>query len=382
MPMSELTPSPAPALELPDQEQAHKYHRAKRYLSLSGFVLHTAVLAALLFSGASVALRDAAYGIASHPALALLAYLLMVRVLLEFVGLPLHYLSGFRLEHRYGLSRLTKRAWMKDQLKAMLVGGVLAASEMEILYGALRRRPEDWWLISGLIFIAFFILMANLAPVLLLPIFYKFKPLEDAPLIERLQELCRRAGTRIRGVFEWKLSEKSKKANAALVGLGNTRRIILADTLLENFSQEEIEVVLAHELGHHVHRHMARGILLQSATVLGGCYLLHRILEAIGTRWELTGPADFANLPLLWLAVNALSLLLMPWVNGYSRHMERQADAYALRATGNRPAFISSMEKLARQNLAQRRPHPLMEFIFHSHPSIEKRISFAQQKPY
>ncbi len=201
MPMSELTPSPAPALELQDQEQAHKYHRAKRYLSLSGFVLHTAVLAALLFSGASVALRDAAYGIASHPALALLAYLLMVRVLLEFVGLPLHYLSGFRLEHRYGLSRLTKRAWMKDQLKAMLVGGVLAASEMEILYGALRRRPEDWWLISGLIFIAFFILMANLAPVLLLPIFYKFKPLEDAPLIERLQELCRRAGTRIRGVF-------------------------------------------------------------------------------------------------------------------------------------------------------------------------------------
>ncbi len=382
MPMSELTPSPAPALELPDQEQAHKYHRAKRYLSLSGFVLHTAVLAALLFSGASVALRDAAYGIASHPALALLAYLLMVRVLLEFVGLPLHYLSGFRLEHRYGLSRLTKRAWMKDQLKAMLVGGVLAASEMEILYGALRRRPEDWWLISGLIFIAFFILMANLAPVLLLPIFYKFKPLEDAPLIERLQELCRRAGTRIRGVFEWKVSEKSKKANAALVALGNTRRIILADTLLENFSQEEIEVVLAHELGHHVHRHMARGILLQSATVLGGCYLLHRILEAIGTRWELTGPADFANLPLLWLAVNALSLLLMPWVNGYSRHMERQADAYALRATGNRPAFISSMEKLARQNLAQRRPHPLMEFIFHSHPSIEKRISFAQQKPY
>ncbi len=178
------------------------------------------------------------------------------------------------------------------------------------------------------------------------------------------------------------MSEKSKKANAALVGLGNTRRIILADTLLENFSQEEIEVVLTHELGHHVHRHMARGILLQSATVLGGCYLLHRILEAIGTRWELTGPADFANLPLLWLAVNALSLLLMPWVNGYSRHMERQADAYALRATGNRPAFISSMEKLARQNLAQRRPHPLMEFIFHSHPSIEKRISFAQQKPY
>ncbi len=382
MPMSELTPSPAPALELPDQEQAHKYHRAKRYLSLSGFVLHTAVLAALLFSGASITMRDAAYGIASHPALALLVYLLMLGVLLKLIGLPFDYLSGYWLEHRYRLSNLTKKVWVWDQIKALLVGGALAAAGMEILYGTLRRRPEDWWLISGLIFIAFFILMANLAPVLLLPIFYKFKPLQDAPLIERLQELCRRAGTRIRGVFEWKLSEKSKKANAALVGLGNTRRIILADTLLENFSQEEIEVVLAHELGHHVHRHMARGILLQSATVLGGCYLLHRTLEAIGTRWELTGPADFANLPLLWLAVTLLSLALMPWVNSYSRHMERQADAYALRATRNRPAFISSMEKLARQNLAQRSPHPLMEFIFHSHPSIEKRIAFAKQKPY
>ena len=157
MPMSELTPSPAPALELPDQEQAHKYHRAKRYLSLSGFVLHTAVLAALLFSGASVALRDAAYGIASHPALALLVFLLMLGVLLKLIGLPFDYLSGYWLEHRYRLSNLTKKVWVWDQIKALLVGGALAAAGMEILYGTLRRRPEDWWLISGLIFIAFFI---------------------------------------------------------------------------------------------------------------------------------------------------------------------------------------------------------------------------------
>jgi STE24 endopeptidase len=196
-----------------------------------------------------------------------------------------------------------------------------------------------------------------------------------------LLELSRRAGTRVKGVFEWKLSEKSKKANAALTGLGNTRRIILSDTLLEQFQDEEVEAVLAHELGHHVHHHILRGITIQAAATIGGFYLIHCTLDWLGPHFGFQGAADFANLPLLALVTTFLSLVLLPAVNSYSRAMERQADTYALRAISSRAPFISSMEKLAELNLAERQPHPWIEFIFHSHPSIQKRIDFAQKFP-
>jgi len=224
-------------------------------------------------------------------------------------------------------------------------------------------------------------LLANLAPILIFPIFFKFKPLENPSLTERLLELSRHAGTRVKGVFEWKLSEKSKKANAALVGLGNTRRIVLSDTLLAQFRDEEVEAVLAHEFGHHVHRHMFQGIAIQGGTTFLGFYLIHRTLGWLSPHFGFQGAADFANLPLLALVTVGLSLLLLPAVNAHSRAVERQADAYALRAISSRDAFISSMEKLAELNLAERQPHPWIELIFHSHPSIAKRISFARQLP-
>ena len=217
--------------------------------------------------------------------------------------------------------------------------------------------------------------------VLIFPIFFKVKPLENPSLTERLLELSRRAGTRVKGVFEWKLSEKSKKANAALMGLGNTRRIILSDTLLEKFQDEEVEAVLAHELGHHVHRHILQSIALQGVATFVGFYLIHRTLIWLTPHFGFQGIADFANLPLVALVTTFLSLALLPVVNSYSRAMERQADAYALRAIPSRAPFISSMEKLAELNLAERQPHPWIEFIFHSHPSIQKRIDFAQRFP-
>ena len=362
-----------------DQGRARSYHRKRRVLGVAGFLLDTSLLAALLFSGVSAAIRDRAYHVSTHPAVAPLVYLLLLGIIVKLAGLPLDYLSGYRLEHSYGLSNLTPAAWAKDQLKGFLVGAALLGAGIEIIYGTLRRWPDHWWVIAGSVFVLFFIVLANLAPVVLFPIFFKFKPLENPSLVERLSELCRRAGTRVQGVFEWKLSEKTKKANAALVGLGNTRRIILADTLLENFTPPEIETVLAHELGHHVHGHILRGILLQSATTFLGFYLVHQALAKFSTRFDLTGPADFANLPLISLIVTALSLLLMPFVNGHSRRMERQADAYAIRSTGDGAAFISGMEKLAEINLAERQPHPLIEFFFSSHPSIEKRVAFARQ---
>ena len=364
-----------------DSTRVKRYHRTRRILGVGGFGLDFAVLVVLLVTGWTIALRIFASGKSSEPALALLIYLALFGIITKAVGLPIDFVRGYWLEHRYGLSNLSLRAWVKDQAKGFLVGGVLAVIALECLYWTMRRWPEHWWVIAAVIFVGFFVLLANLAPILIFPIFFKFKPLENSSLQERLLELSRRAGTRVKGVFEWKLSEKTKKANAALVGLGNTRRIILADTLLERLTDEEVEAVLAHELGHHVERHVFKGMAVQVAATFLGFYLAHAVLVRFSGRLGFSGPADFANLPLLALTATVLSLVLLPLVNAHSRHMERQADAYALRAIEKKSAFVSSMEKLAELNMAERRPHPWIEFIFHSHPSIEKRIAFTQETP-
>jgi STE24 endopeptidase len=230
------------------------------------------------------------------------------------------------------------------------------------------------------LFMALFILLAQLAPVVLFPIFYKFEPLDDEELRRRLVVLSERAGTRVRGVYRWKLSEKSKKANAALTGLGATRRIILADTLLDNYSSDEIEAVLAHELGHHVHRHILKSIFVQATVTFIGFYAANWALHyAVDQHlFSFDQISDFANLPLLALVSIVLSFLLMPALNAYSRYNERQADRYAFESIPSIDPFVSSMNKLAEQNLAERTPAKWVEWFFHSHPSISRRLAAAE----
>jgi Zn-dependent protease with chaperone function len=223
-------------------------------------------------------------------------------------------------------------------------------------------------------------LLAQLAPVVLFPIFYKFEPLQDGELKSRLVRLSERAGTRVRGVYKWNLSEKSKKANAALTGIGNTRRIILADTLLDHYSPDEIEAVLAHELGHHVHKHILKSILVQAAVTFVGFWAANWVLHYAMERWHIFETlSDFANLPLLVLVSTVLSFLLLPAINAFSRYNERQADRYAFQSVASVGPFISSMNKLAEQNLAERSPSKWVEWFFHSHPAISRRVAAAEQ---
>jgi STE24 endopeptidase len=255
---------------------------------------------------------------------------------------------------------------------------VLAAIVVDLLYFIIRQFPLHWWLLAWGVFLGLVVLMAQLAPVILFPIFYKFEPLQNDELKSRLTALGVRAGTRVRGVYKWNLSEKSKKANAALTGLGSTRRIILADTLLENYSVDEIEAVLAHELGHHVHRHIPKSIAVQAAMTFvgfwGANWILHYSVDHLHLFETLS---DFANFPLLVLGATLLSFLLMPAMNAYSRYNERQADEYAFQSISNVTPFISSMNKLADQNLAERRPSKFVEWFFHSHPAISRRVDAA-----
>ncbi len=370
-----------PATEQAQQrgQQAKRYHRTRRLVGLASWLVSTVLVIAFLWTGASLWLRDFAYQIFRHPALALLVYASILGVAMKLFHLPASFYRGFRLERRYGLSRQTFWGWAKDYLKASALSVLLGLAALEIVYFALRRYPEFWWVIVAAIFVLFVLVLANLAPVLLFPLFFKFKPLENADLNERLRKLCERVKTGVRGVWEWKLGEKSSRANAALVGWGNTRRIILADTLLENYSPEEIQSILAHELGHHVHADIWRGLALEAALTFVSFYAAHRVLLFATPQFGFRGLADFANLPLLMLAGTALSLVALPLANAFSRHTERAADRFALETTRDRKAFISSMEKLGAQNLAEPKPNRLIEFVFYSHPPVEKRLALARE---
>ena len=363
----------------PDSPEVRRYNRIHRWLSVAEFVVGFGMLVVLLVTGWTGWLRDLAYSLAfQNYALAVFLYVVILILISKALSSGLDFYS-FRLEHRYQLSNQKLSAWLWDEIKGVLLGAVLAGLLVELLYFIIRQFPEHWWLIAWVGFLGVAVLLAQLAPVLLFPIFYKFEPLQDEELRLRLIRLGERAGTRVRGVYKWHLSEKSKKANAALTGLGGTRRIILADTLLSNYSPDEIEAVLAHELGHHVHRHIPKGIAVQAVVTFIGFWAANWWLHYAIDRWHMFETiSDFANLPLLVLIFVGLSFVLMPALNAFSRFNERQADRYAFENIAEISPFISSMNKLAEQNLAERTPSRWVEWWFHSHPAIARRIAAAE----
>jgi STE24 endopeptidase len=362
-----------------DSPEARRYNRVRRWLGIGDIALSLGFLLALLLLGWSSVVRDWAYRAAfQNYAFAVLFYVLILMVLAKLLSFGLDYF-GYRLEQRYQLSNQRIRAWLWDEAKGFLVGFVFAAIIAELLYLTIRHFPEYWWLVAWALFMGLFVVIAQLAPLVLFPIFYKFEPLDDESLKQRLVQLGEKAGTRVRGIYKWHLSEKSKKANAALTGLGATRRIILADTLLDNYSQDEIEAVLAHELGHHVHWHILKSILVQAGITLAGFWIANFVLHLAIERWHMFDTlSDFANLPMLVLLSTVLSVVLMPVLNAYSRFNERQADRYAFQSIRSTEPFITSMNKLALQNLAERKPSKWVEWLFHSHPAIWRRIAAAE----
>jgi STE24 endopeptidase len=362
-----------------DSPEARRYNRIRRWLGVADFAVGFSFLIVLLATGWSGWLRDLAYRLGLQTySLALFIYLLLLLIIGKILGVGLDY-YGFLLERRFKLSTQRFSSWAWDEVKGFLVALVLGSIVVEVLYLTIRQWPQHWWILAWALFMGLFIVLAQLAPVILLPIFYKFEPLDNEDLRRRLVVLSERAGTRVRGVYRWKLSEKSKKANAALTGLGSTRRIILADTLLDNYTPEEIEAILAHELGHHVHSHIMKSIFVQAAITLFGFWAANWVLHYSVDHHMFEELSDFANLPLLALVSVVLSFLLMPALNAYSRFNERQADRYAFESISSIEPFITSMNKLAEQNLAERTPSKWVEWFFHSHPAISRRLAAAKK---
>jgi STE24 endopeptidase len=361
-------------------DESQRYESAKRFASVTGFVLDVLILVYLVRSHLSIRLREFAEMLSASPWISIAIYVVAVGAIFKVFDLLLSFYSGYILEHRFGLSRQSIGEWIKDHLKGIAVGAPLGIAGVEIIYGFLRSSPEKWWIYTSLVFVTFVVVMTNLAPVLLLPLFFKFRPVENQDLQSRVDRLARKTGTAVCGIFEWALGEKTRKANAAVVGWGNTRRIIVSDTLLEKFSGEEIEVIMAHELCHHVKNHIWQGLALQSGLTFAGFYVAYRLMPPLSLFWRFRSAADVANFPVFVLVISVVSLLILPLVNFFSRRLETQADLYALDITGDALAFVSSMEKLAEINLANKSPNRIIEFVFYSHPCVEDRIQLAADR--
>jgi Zn-dependent protease with chaperone function len=355
-----------------------RYHRLQFRLGVARLALTVGFLLAVLTTGAAGALARTTAGITRNAAAQVglvTAALAVAHALLLF---PLGWLSGFSLPRRFGLLHQPFRAWLADRAKASAIGAVLGLGGVEVVY-ALLRATSWWWLAAAAVFFVVYVVMATVLPVWVLPMFYRLTPLADEALTTRLTALAARAGIRAVGVWIADQSRKSRTANAALVGLGRTRRIVLYDTLTARFTPDEIESVLAHELGHHVHGDLRRGLLVQGALTLVTFRVADVLLRVGVDAWGLRGIADPAGLPWFGLVLVALGLVSLPLGNAFSRLIERQADDFALATTGNPNAFVSAMERLASLNLAERRPHRLKEILLYSHPALDRRIARARR---
>jgi STE24 endopeptidase len=379
MPAPDVFAAETPSLDPERQVQARRYAKISRRLWAAGTAVAALYLIIwLAFDLAAAAARSPLLAACPWP-LTLIAVAASLGVPYILLSLPLGFYQGFVLPHRFGISTQTLGSWVSDQVRGAALGAMIGTPLLLGLYALIRAQPQTWWAWAALGNSLVGTVLSALAPVLLLPLFYKQAPLGEAyaTLVDRLQKLAHKAGAEVRGTYTIDLSRRTLAANAALTGLGRTRRILLGDTLFNNFSTEEIESVVAHELGHHVHGDI--GVLLGFETALNfaGLYLASLALRWSAAAFGWSGLADPAGLPALALVIGAFDLVSMPLANAFSRWRERMADQFALQLAGHPAAFASAMTRLANQNLAEADPEPWVVAMFYSHPPLRSRIQMA-----
>ncbi len=359
-------------------EKAKPYARAKRKAWLLELALALGFLTAVSFTPAARALRSWVADLVSGWPLQTALFVTVLSAGFTLLEFPLTLYRSFVLEHRFGLSNLAFPKWLWDYIKQLLVGGLLSLLVIEGLVFIIHRARENWWLWATGGWFLWSCFLTWVMPVVLLPLFYRQRPLDNEALRQRLECFLERCGTRVRGIFEVNLSRTTKKANACLCGLGASRRVLISDTLLTSYPPEEVEVVLAHELGHHRKRHL--GIHLGVGTLAVGLSFLAAdyAVGAWGSSLGLSGIFDLAALPVAALVFLVVGTLLLPVTNGVWRFLEAQADRFALAATGNPEGFVAAMRRLAQQNLAELSPPRWVEWLLYDHPSLARRIAMAE----
>jgi STE24 endopeptidase len=372
------------ALDPTRQDQARAYARMSRRMWVVSTAVSGAYALAWLIFGWSGALRTwlAARAAAfNNPWILVASFAAVFGGLLMLIDLPLSFYTGYVLPKRFEQSTQSVGGWVADQVKGLLIGVPLGLLLLELVYLALRATGDWWWVWAAGGLLIFNVVLSNIAPVLIMPLFNKYSPLgqDHAELADRLLRLAERAGTRVRGVYKFDMSRRTKAANAALTGVGYTRRIILSDTLTNGFTADEIETVLAHELGHHVHGDIAVLIGFGAVMTAIGLFVASLALSWAVSQFGFRGISDIAGLPAFALVLGAYGVLTLPLSNAVSRWREHLADVYALEATSKNEAFASALVRLANQNLSEVDPEKWVVMMFYSHPPLAERIALASR---
>lgn len=360
-----------------EEERAKRYAGLRHRLILVNFSFSLVYMVVVLFSGLSADLAAAAVRIAGPGPGATAVYLIAFVVLTTLVFLPLSFYSDYTVEHRFELSNQTPGGWLTDEIKGLAVSLVIVIPLGIGGYRLLGLALAWWWVYAAFLWTGFGFILAYLAPVLIMPLFNKFIPLDDAELKEEIVELAERAKLKLSDILRTDMSRRTKKANAFFAGIGNTKRIVLGDTLLEEYTRSEILTVIGHEMGHWKLGHLWKNTAADIVGSLAGFYMANAFLDFGIGYFHLRGLDDIAGLPLIILAFMLLGLVAKPAANALSRRFERQADIFELRLVGQPQAAISTFKKLAAQNLADPSPSPLIVFLLYSHPPVAERIETA-----
>ncbi len=362
------------------QKKAKEYARISRRLWLVDITLGGLYTLAWLVFGWSLSLRNWLTGFTTNQWFLVPLFLFVFGGIYFVIDLPLSYYSGFVLPHRFDQSTQSLKDWIVDEVKGLAIGLPIGLVLIELFYLALRAAGNFWWLWAAGGLLAFNVLLSNLAPILIMPIFNKFVPLGDEhkDLADRLMKLAEKANTKVKGVYKFDMSRRTKSANAALTGIGNTRRIVLGDTLINEFTPDEIEAVLAHELGHQVHRDIPILIGFGTLMTMIGFFLASLAMNWAVSFFGFSGVGDIAAFPALGLILGIYGFITSPLDNAISRWRERMADEYSLQSTGKNEAFGSAFVRLANQNLGEVDPEKWVVFMFYSHPPLAERIEMAK----
>ncbi|MBU1090428.1 MAG: M48 family metallopeptidase [Candidatus Omnitrophica bacterium] len=358
--------------------KAQRYSSLKYTLSIVETVYFLIILLLFAGTGASRILAEVILNFTTNYYIILPLYLLSIGILFYFLNFPLSFYHSYILEHEFSLSNQKVIDWLKDQIKSGAISYIIGVILIGTFYYILRGYSNIWWLIVSLFWIFFNLLLAKLTPVIIIPLFFKYKKLANEGLRERIMNLAKRMKVRILDCYEIDFSKKTLKANAAFVGMGKTRRVLLADTLTDKYSDDEIEVILAHEFSHYKLKHLLKLVLVSSTATILTFYLIFRTNDYILGLFGFDSLSEIAALPVVFIYFVIFGIIMRPFENYIIRRMERNADKLALKITGFKDGFISMMDKLATQNLADRKPHPLIKFFFFDHPPIDERILIAK----
>lgn len=363
---------------LPDRWIEHDkairpYLRSHRIIGWARLIVGLAFIGGLLFESRGRDLQLLLRQSVPSSFLSWLAYFAVLGVVWEVVSLPFSVM-GHWVEKKFHLSKQTYGAWFVDRMKGYALGGILGAVVLSFIYGSLYYARPYWWLACAVFLILFSVLLAQLAPVLLIPLFFKLKPMEPGPLKQRLLDLCTKYKIEVKEVFHLGMSDKTEKGNAAFTGLGRTKRILIGDTLYEKFPPEQVEAVFAHELGHQVHNDLWKGIGLSVIITFASFYLANWVTQTYVEGWfDAAVETPFGML--LFFIVLSLIQMPMGWITlAFSRHREHEADRFASETIGVAKPLADSLENLTFQNRGQFRPNALREFFQFSHPAPWRRI--------